>query len=248
MDLALWPRDFISHLRYDLADANGQANPLAAGNEVAIDKAYCWGRSQTGRLIRETVYQGFNADTSGRKVFDGVLAHVAGGGRMVLNHRFACGTDAAGQQLEAHDKAADRFPFAYADHLTGQPTHCYVTRKRIMVMRPQTGTNTGSARARWYMDTQGNDLAIPDGGVYCGPPRNILPISQNAGARRRTDTRSTAHRPPCCFGSTLRWTVGYRWRRTTPSRWSDALVDAASGGVAPTFRVPICPAVTALPV
>lgn len=161
-------RDFISHLRYDLADANGQANPLAVGNEVAIDKAYCWGRSQTGRLIRETVYQGFNADTSGRKVFDGVLAHVAGGGRMVLNHRFACGTDAAGQQLEAHDKAADRFPFAYAsttDHLTGQ-TDALLRHPETdpLVMHSQTGTEYWQRRGSLvHTDTQGNDLAIPDG-------------------------------------------------------------------------------------
>ena len=61
-------------------------------------------------MIRETLYQGFNADVTSRKVFDGALSHVAGAGRTILNHRFACGTDAAGQEFEAHDKAADCFP------------------------------------------------------------------------------------------------------------------------------------------
>ena len=73
-------RDFVSFLRYsdDGAAALG-----------SIENAYAWGRSQTGRCLRDFVYRGFNADASGRKVFDGVLPHVAGAGRMWLNHRFA---------------------------------------------------------------------------------------------------------------------------------------------------------------
>ena len=58
--------------------------------------------------------------------FDGTIlrsARVAGGGRMVMNHRFVCTNDAAGQEFETQDKAADRFPFSYAettDHITGR--------------------------------------------------------------------------------------------------------------------------------
>jgi len=160
-------RDFISFLRNAEADADGQTNPLREQGAKPIEKAYCWGRSQTGRLIRESIYQGFNADSDGRRVFDGVLAHVAGGGRMILNHRFACGTDAAGQQFEAHDKAADRFPFAYTsstDHLTGETAGLLRHPDTDpLIFHSQTGTEYWQRRGSLaHTDTQGNDLPVPD--------------------------------------------------------------------------------------
>ena len=78
-------RDFVSFLRYGKEDAAGRLNPLCERDRT-IEKAYAWGRSQTGRCLRDFVYRGFNADTAGRKVFDGILPHVAGAGRMWLNH------------------------------------------------------------------------------------------------------------------------------------------------------------------
>src|SRR5262249_21411607 len=51
--------------------------------------AYGFGISQSGRFLRHFLYQGFNADESGRQVFDGIDAHVAGGGHGSFNHRFA---------------------------------------------------------------------------------------------------------------------------------------------------------------
>ena len=51
--------------------------------------AYAYGISQTGRLLRHYLYAGLNLDESGRKVYDGVLPHVAGGRRGDFNHRFA---------------------------------------------------------------------------------------------------------------------------------------------------------------
>ena len=160
-------RDFIGFLKYEDADAAGRANPLREDNGPGVEKAYCWGRSQAGRMIRETLYQGFNADVAGRKVFDGALSHVAGAGRMILNHRFACGTDAAGQEFEAHDKAADCFPFAYAectDHLTG--------RRDAVLRHPETDPlviHTQTSTEYWqrrgslvHTDTLGNDLNPPE--------------------------------------------------------------------------------------
>jgi hypothetical protein len=52
--------------------------------------AYVFGPSQNGRLLREFLYEGFNADEQGRRVFDGVLAHIAGAARSGdFNARFA---------------------------------------------------------------------------------------------------------------------------------------------------------------
>ena len=37
---------------------------------------YVYGSSQTGRFLREYLYDGFNADEQGRKTFDAVWAHL----------------------------------------------------------------------------------------------------------------------------------------------------------------------------
>jgi hypothetical protein len=151
-------RDFISFLKYDASDANSLRG---------VEKAYAWGRSQTGRCLRDFVYRGFNADAQGRRVFDGVVPHVAGAGRKWLNHRFASPIVSGGQQYEDHFNIADSFPFSYAwstDHLTG--------RQDAILKRPDTDPlvmHTQTATEYWvrrgslaHTDTQGNDLKQPD--------------------------------------------------------------------------------------
>ena len=44
-----------------------------------VEHAYAYGISQTGRLLRHYLYPGMNLDEKGRLVYDGILAHVAGG-------------------------------------------------------------------------------------------------------------------------------------------------------------------------
>jgi hypothetical protein len=75
-------RDVISMLKYTSADA--LAIPSAS-----ITRALAFGVSQSGRFLRTYLYYGFNRDEGNRKVFDGVIAHVAGAGRGSFNHRFA---------------------------------------------------------------------------------------------------------------------------------------------------------------
>ena len=75
-------RDTISHLKY--AAAPELSIPVGA-----IDRAIAWDVSQSGRFLRTFLYHGFNADEAERKAFDGVMAHVAGGGLGSFNHRFA---------------------------------------------------------------------------------------------------------------------------------------------------------------
>lgn len=62
---------------------------LKSSPEYGIRYAYGFGVSQSGRFLRKFVYDGFNADESGRKVFDGLMVHVAGAGLGSFNHRFA---------------------------------------------------------------------------------------------------------------------------------------------------------------
>lgn len=76
-------RDFISALKRGTAPA-----PLRA-LQPAARRTLAYGSSQSGRFLRTLLYQGFNRGESGERVFDGVWANVAGGGRGSFNHQFA---------------------------------------------------------------------------------------------------------------------------------------------------------------
>jgi hypothetical protein len=51
------------------------------GNLVSAKYDYVVGESQTGRFLREFLYDGYNADEQGKKVFDLVWSHIAGAAR-----------------------------------------------------------------------------------------------------------------------------------------------------------------------
>ncbi len=108
-------RDFVTLLRHDGADALG----IEAGD---ITSALGFGISQSGRFLRTFLYYGFNGDERGRRVFDGVLSDVAGGGRGSFNHRFAQASRDAHPYLNQFHPT-DIFPFTdveQTDPDTGQ--------------------------------------------------------------------------------------------------------------------------------
>jgi hypothetical protein len=72
-------RDLVSFVKYDTSAQNP-----ARGIKLALG----WGVSQSGRFLRHFLYQGFNEDEQGRRVFDGVFDQVGGAGRGSFNHRF----------------------------------------------------------------------------------------------------------------------------------------------------------------
>ena len=74
-------RDLISWMRHDPA-------ALVRGRH-----AYAFGISQSGRFLRQFLYEGFNQDVAGRRVFDGMMVHIAGGARRGFNE------DTAGRQV-----------------------------------------------------------------------------------------------------------------------------------------------------
>jgi hypothetical protein len=76
-------RDFVSFLKY------GGPETELSNEKDHIKCAIGFGVSQSGRFLREFLYDGFNEDESHRRVFDGVWSHVAGAGRGSFNHRFA---------------------------------------------------------------------------------------------------------------------------------------------------------------
>ena len=97
-------RDFISFLKY------GGAETILGDQNRYIKRAIGFGTSQSGRFLRTFLYYGFNADEKGKKVFDGVWAHVAGAGRGSFNHRFAQ-PSRDGHRMKNTFYPTDIFPF-----------------------------------------------------------------------------------------------------------------------------------------
>lgn len=100
-------RDLMSMLRNEDNDDAGNNNPLAGH----VDKVYATGASLSGRVIREYVYEGWNEDVEGRKVFDAVHTHT-GSGRLYHNQRFAQ-VGRYPRQHEEHSWPAEGYPFTY---------------------------------------------------------------------------------------------------------------------------------------
>ena len=105
-----------------LRDAAASLRRGEGPNGTGFRHVFAFGASQTGRVLRHLLHLGLNADESGRRVFDGIHIHIAGGQRGDFNHRFAqpssAGVPAAGQQ----------FPFAGTttrDALTGKTDGLY---------------------------------------------------------------------------------------------------------------------------
>jgi hypothetical protein len=186
-------RDLLSFLRYAESDANGTPNPLRRDG-AAIEKVYGWGRSQSGRFLRDLVYRGFDVDLQGRPVFDAIWPHVAGAGRVWLNARFAQPGRFPRHHAD-HLYPSDQFPFAYpvlTDPLTGQ-TDGILTRPDTdpLVLHTQTSAEYWSRRGSLvHTDPHGNDLpdddrvrihlfagsqhrAVPNGAPESGPHQHL---------------------------------------------------------------------------
>lgn len=77
-------RDVISFLKYE-----DRGDTLLGDQFKYLKRAIGYGTSQSGRMLRQFLYDGFNSDEKGRKVFEGIWAHVAGAGRGSFNIRGA---------------------------------------------------------------------------------------------------------------------------------------------------------------
>jgi hypothetical protein len=80
-------RDFVSFLKFG-AGGSGLMAELPQG----IERAIGFGSSQSGRFLRQYLYDGFNADEQGRIVFEGAWPHISGAARGSFTHRFAQAT------------------------------------------------------------------------------------------------------------------------------------------------------------
>lgn len=136
-------------------------NPASAG----FDYVYAFGSSQTGRLQREFLRAGLNADEAGSLAFDGMLPQIAGGRRGEFNHRFAQ------PSAQAPTSFGHLPPFAddpVYDPLTGV-TAGLLDRLRARNAVPRI-VYTNSSAEYWRCDgslahmdpTGGRDLHLPD--------------------------------------------------------------------------------------
>ena len=80
-----------------------------------------FGISQSAMVLRALLYEGFNQDESGKQVFDGVFAHVAGARRSTFQ-RFTQPSRTAGPLRNASFSTTEQFPYSDAtlrDSATG---------------------------------------------------------------------------------------------------------------------------------
>lgn len=162
-------RDLISFLRYERSAANPLMRGAAAGEDAARH-AIGFGRSQSGRYIKDLVVQGFNLDESKRPVFDGILPLITGSRVTLTNMEFAT-PGRVPSTLTQHFYRGDQFPFTYAslkDPVSGKTggwlEQCTKQHVCPKVFHMDSGTEAWGARNSLVVaDATGKtDLPVPD--------------------------------------------------------------------------------------
>lgn len=135
-------RDIVSFFRYSAKDDAGVANPLFN----TVPHVIAMGNSQSGRLAKSFLNLGFNEDESGRIVWDGLNARIAGmlGG---FNVRFA----KPGDMAEMYDPSADGPLWwdDYADTVRDHPAWGILHRCKVTNTCPKI-TETYGGPEFWY--------------------------------------------------------------------------------------------------
>lgn len=149
-------RDFASAAKYD--------------PDARIKYVLGAGTSQSAMALRALLYEGFNADEKGRRVFDGMLPHVAGGRRSTFE-RFTQPSRTAGPLRNASLSTTDQFPYSDAEDTepaTGRRDSLLARARAANVVPKILYTNStyeyfGSAGGLIHTSLDGKrDLALPD--------------------------------------------------------------------------------------
>ena len=184
-------RDLISFLRYESKDASGNANPLATRPTIAV----ATGISQSGRYLRDFLWQGFNEDAKGRIVFEGMLPLVGGSRKTYTNYRWAKPGDYS-RQHETHYAPGDQFPFAYTtitDPLTGKTDgllrKCTQTRTCPKVYQYDSPIEANGGRTSLLVtDGTGKAIPVPDNvRLFYAPGTQHTPMPATEAADRQPD-------------------------------------------------------------
>lgn len=164
-------RDFVSSLR-----CAGAANPLrdAAGMPM-IDHVLGFGTSQSGRVLRDFLWQDFNRDVTGQRVFDGLFIDAAGSRKSFVNAAFGQ-PGRFSRQHEDHSYPGDQFPFSYAarpdpssksdfdsDRVDGILRACTASQTCPKIMHTDSSSEYWQARAALVTsDEDGVAIDIPE--------------------------------------------------------------------------------------
>ena len=190
-------RDIVAWLRHGKTDAARIANPLAG----ALGRAYAYGRSQSGRFLRQMLHLGLNRDEDGRVVFEGMLPNVAGGKMGEFNVRF-------GQPSSLSNRSVNNLP-PFLDLEPGgeHGILAEVTRRGVAPKVIYTNTSSeywGGHGALTHVTADCKEDAVLPGNVrswlFCGTqhgPAN-LPISDtnpDTGARGTQALNYVDYRP-----------------------------------------------------
>ena len=159
-------RDIACFLRSGKPDDAGNPNPLA---DAPPKRCNLFGISQSGRFVRDFLYQGFNQSLTGDRVFDAAVPVIAGSRKTQINMAFAQ-PGRYQRQHEDHSYPGDQFPFAYrelSDPISGLTdsvlARCDATGTTPKIMHFDTETEIWSARASLVAtDCEGNDIEQPE--------------------------------------------------------------------------------------
>jgi Alpha/beta hydrolase domain len=235
-------RDLVTFLKEATADNRGTPNPLndlrqapcetpdpsgacATNPPSTVDVSLIEGISQSGRFTRDFIWQGFNASTSGGRVFDGAMPLIAGSRKTWTNFRFAQ-PGRWSKQHEDHLQAGDQFPFTYAtttDPVSGQTDGilnvCTASNTCPKVMHLDGGGEFWLARASLIVaDGAGNEVPLPD---------NVRAYLMTGTPHGYSLTGKPTTVPACANPTNIVY-VGFITRALAP-----ALVDWIARGVEP---------------
>jgi hypothetical protein len=159
-------RDLVSFLRYDRTAGNPLTRGAAAGEDPAR-YALGFGRSQSGRFIKDLVNEGFNLDNRKRQVFDGILPLISGSRLTLTNMEFAT-PGRVPSTLTQHYYRGDQFPFTYAtltDPVTGKRggwlERCAAQGACPKVFHMDSGTEAWGARNSLVISDASGKTALP---------------------------------------------------------------------------------------
>lgn len=198
-------RDVMAFLKYEVQDSEGTPNPLVHENGAPL-RAIGFGLSQSGRVLRDFIYQGFNESLDSQIVFDGAVPIISGSRRAWVNAPFSQ-PGRYSRQHEDHSFPGDQFPFAYqtlSDPISGRTDGIFAkarasgTAPRLMHL--DTDSEVWSARASLVAtDCEGHDLPDdPDVRLYLvtGIAHGDYPLPNSPVVRYASN--------PLTYGSTLR--------------------------------------------
>lgn len=203
-------REFVSFMRHSPADEQGAPNPLFAAGRPVLQHAVAVGSSQSGRMIRDFIYQGFNEDAAGRRVFDGATPFVAGARRTFVNARFAQ-PGRYTRQHEDHNYPMDEFPFTWStttDPLTGRTdgllAACTASATCPRVIQVDADSEYYGAHASLLLtDTTGRPLEPPPGVRYW--MLTMAHLQGDAGCRDPGNPVSPYPYYRAAFDAMVRW-------------------------------------------